>query len=86
MSRMSDKWIALSEQAAEDTRQLRTRQDTEMVDLITRQTSEINALRAEITRLTEIMRQERSIEDAIVLARKAEQYHGEWKQTRGEAI
>jgi hypothetical protein len=55
---MSDKWIKLSEQAAEDTRLLRERQETEMVDLLTQQTAEIDALRAEITRLTEALRQE----------------------------
>jgi hypothetical protein len=59
MSRMSDKWIALSEQAAEDTRQLRERQSTEIVDLLTQQTEEINALRAKITGLTDALRAER---------------------------
>ena len=59
MSRMSDKWIELSEQAAEDTRQLRERQEAEMVDLLTQQTAEINALREKITGLTDALRAER---------------------------
>ena len=59
MSRMSDKWIKLSEPAAEDTRLLRERQEAEMVDLLTQQTAEINALREKITGLTDALRAER---------------------------
>ena len=59
MSRMSDKWIALTAQSAEDTRQLRERQEAEMVDLLTRQTAEITALREKITGLTDALKAER---------------------------
>jgi len=59
MSRMSDKWIALTEQSAEVTRLLRERQEAEMVDLLKKQTAEINALREKITGLTDALKAER---------------------------
>jgi len=84
---MSDKWIKLTEQSAEDTRLLRARQEAEMVNLLTQQTTEIDALRIEITRLTEALRKEWvadqcAAQDRIEQAVKELKFHGEWTQPR----